>query len=315
MNILMLGNSFSGKTTYMVSTYGLMQKPIKGFTLKAINGNDHEMFTKLFSNIKSSNKYPFGTDKRNVYKFHLMYHSRRVLDFSWKDYRGGMINESSQGNDDIEQLKKDIKTSDAIMMFFEADALKNNESERTRVRKILSIVNQYVGEIDKPLSIIILLTKYDLVMDDLEINQNFERLLSPLESFLMAVEQNDNIVAHVIPVSCTKRGIMHIDFPIMALMYHGIIKEYVSLADQVKKHSEKAQTYVQKSGIFDSLVSLVFREPSYYDLASKEAAKLKEKMEIAKDMEHVEGQLKAYLDEYKMFESINIEKEHDIFAL
>ena len=50
MNILMLGNKDSGKTTYMSSAFGLMEKGVSGFFIKT-DTSSREWFHKLFQAI------------------------------------------------------------------------------------------------------------------------------------------------------------------------------------------------------------------------------------------------------------------------
>lgn len=68
MKIVMIGNTNVGKTTYMASLYGIMQQQVEGFSLKAVNTNDHARLYELAQAI-AHDHYPSATDQRGEYDF------------------------------------------------------------------------------------------------------------------------------------------------------------------------------------------------------------------------------------------------------
>jgi hypothetical protein len=120
----MIGNKSSGKTTYMTSTYGHLQKNITGgFTIRTVEDIDHSAFISQYHNLKANGIYPPATMKRNSYDLNLYYNGKNVHSFKWNDFNGGIIDERVTENASI--LKKDMEVSDCLMIFFYSFEFKN----------------------------------------------------------------------------------------------------------------------------------------------------------------------------------------------
>lgn len=307
IKILMLGNTQSGKTTYMSSAYSFLQKPVYGFSVKSKDKHVHKWFLRLYDNIRSENIYPSPTDKKSSYEFNLYYHGTPILPFEWKDFKGGIIDTS--GND-INDLVDDIKKSDAIMMFFEGDALLKNERSRTRLRRVCNLINHNLSDIDDLFFITIVITKYDLLLNEHEFNQ----VISPLNAFIKAAEENENIIVHVVPVACTKHEFLHVDLPLLTILYGGILKNYINKGSEIKKLLKQAEEYSTKAGWLDNMLSKIFGEVTYQELAQKTIDNAQNEYEIFKKIEGAAEQLGKFIDEYEHFKAKPL-YEYDIFML
>jgi hypothetical protein len=121
MQIVMLGHSNAGKTTYMALMYELMHEGYQGFQIRATTPADHAQLLGDARAIRQGD-YPPPTSRRQKHNFSLNFQGRPVSDFTWSDYRGGAITERST-NEDKAALLADLRRSDAIVIFADAHEL------------------------------------------------------------------------------------------------------------------------------------------------------------------------------------------------
>lgn len=146
MKILMIGNKVSGKTTYMTSAYGAMQELTNDFSIRACDKMDHNLFRKQYDALKILGKYPPATLKRSTYELELFYKGNSVQVFEWKDFNGGVVDETITNNATL--LANDINDSDGILLFFDGLELKN-KSRETRIRRIISLLTHNLRSIEE----------------------------------------------------------------------------------------------------------------------------------------------------------------------
>ena len=80
MKIVMIGNTGVGKTTYMASLYGILQQQLGGFSLQAVNQQDHRLWLDLATDIAKS-RYPEKTSQRAEYDFLLQHKGKDIFAF------------------------------------------------------------------------------------------------------------------------------------------------------------------------------------------------------------------------------------------
>ena len=140
MKIVMVGHNNVGKTTYMASLYCVMQQSINDFCLKAVDSEDRQALLKLADDIQKG-KYPLPTDQRSEYKFNLRYQGKDVFPFTWADYRGGAIIQK-QDSEQAQLLLEDLKKTDGIMMFCDADALARGNIRSNQLGRMTTLISQ-----------------------------------------------------------------------------------------------------------------------------------------------------------------------------
>ena len=292
MNILMIGNKASGKTTYMASSLGLLQKSIKGFSIET--GSDTELWFKNLFNAIKSGEYPSPTDKRLEYKFELFYNNtQKVLKFEWLDYNGGVISES-----DADHLKQDIEKSEGVMLFLEAEALLKNRPSVHKFRRILNLISEHMEICTLPLfSVIIVLTKYDKIPSNVGLN---DVIANHIQSFVDTAKNNQKIYVRVVPISCTSSGFYNVELPLLDVLDSGLRLEYARAVNDVQNHIETAKKDYEKSGIIDSFVSWWNDEPTYAELAEAHLEAANEKYEFFKSLEDPIIKLGEYVSNYKI---------------
>ena len=236
----MLGNSGVGKTTYMASLYGIMQQKIDGFSLKAHDAADGNRLLELANHI-SSGRYPDMTANRNEYNFYLQYQDKEIFPFSWSDYRGSAIRSTSDDKQS-EILVDELKKADGIMMFCDCDALmaKNKLKAMNEIRRMTYLFTEAVKNIERPISLAIVLTKIDKLV------QFKEDIFNPFEGLISVINASEYILGSFIPVACTHQFI-NVPLPLLfalrfSVLYQAKLAEYM-----LKYHYNRYEEFKKNS--------------------------------------------------------------------
>ncbi len=130
MRISMLGQSGSGKTTFMCALHKKMiQNDFGGFSIlpytENLDNKDSLAAIGMLENISfcrdgQNVQFPQGTDATTYWTFNLLYQNRNLCRLDWIDYRGGKINEIFDGDNEAKLLKDLIYGSNAIIVFIDA---------------------------------------------------------------------------------------------------------------------------------------------------------------------------------------------------
>ena len=195
MNVLMLGHSGVGKTTYVASMYGTMQSRTAGFSIKTKYAEDKERLLELYKAIRHGN-YPAPSHQREKYSFQLCYQGEKVLSFRWIDYRGSSFFEKSQDSDDARILHRDLKASDAVIAFVDCNALASRNRYFPEIRRMGLLLAAAVQKTSRIFPLGIVLAKADLV------GKPTAELLQPLKDLLEAVQASKRITGALIPIAC-----------------------------------------------------------------------------------------------------------------
>ncbi|MEM8777600.1 MAG: hypothetical protein AAGF26_01750 [Cyanobacteria bacterium P01_G01_bin.49] len=248
MKIVMVGHTNVGKTTYMASLYGVMQQSINDFCLKAVDSEDRQALLKLADDIQKG-KYPLPTDQRSEYKFNLRYQGKDVFPFTWADYRGGAIIQK-QDSEQAQLLLEDLKKTDGIMMFCDADALARGNIRSNQLGRMTTLISQALRELENPISLSIILTKVDLVP------KFTKNMLSPFSGIIKAIEVSDLVLGALIPVACGHQ-LINIPLPLLFTLSSGVVIKRASLEKLSKDHYSSALNWEEKSKGFSGLVRWV----------------------------------------------------------
>lgn len=180
--ITMLGASQSGKTCFIYAMYDFMQRSRNGFSFIAKNYDDDADLSEGWESIAYDGVWPPGTAETRDYDFNVLFHSKKILDFSWCDYRGGVLRERST-NEDVQKLMSRIKDSSCLIICVGADKVKDiiaNESSRNamELKRLNSFIARYSAENNKRIPIIFALTKADMYTPDEQ-----KKLMSVVKTF------------------------------------------------------------------------------------------------------------------------------------
>lgn len=288
MNILMIGNKESGKTTYMASAFGLLEGGISGFYIRT-DASSQSWFHKLFSEIKMGN-YPSATDKRGSYEFALYYNQNKILDFNWIDYNGGVITEQS-----IDNLEIDIDKSEGMMIFLEAEALWRNITSVHKFRRILALISSHLENSENPLfSVVIVLTKYDRI----PLNVSIKEVTEYINMFLEEAKQNDKLYVRVVPVSCTSKGFYNVELPLLDILDSGMKIDYLTKILEVNSYAEEYKKYDEQRGIIDWGISRLLGVKTNGEIADEYLQMALQKIELFEKIEKPTEYLSSYVENY-----------------
>ena len=285
--ILMIGNKNSGKTTYMASAYGIMKSGKYGFYVSGDEGSD-EWLMHVYSGIKRGG-YPVPSDKRSEFSFDLFYLNEKILSFEWIDYFGGVITDRS-----VEQLGEDIDSANAIMLFLDAEAMKNGDTRITQFRRIQSLITEKLSRTDSYFDIIVILTKYDTVEEDVA----FEDVCKPLENFKACLEDRENINFKIVPVSCTQNGFVNVDLPLMEILYKGLLVRCLLHYGAFEEQREKVLRLNKKRGFFDWAISRLLGVKTNGEMCDEGLEVLKKEGELVSNLCGQIDKIKDYIEKY-----------------
>lgn len=224
----MLGAKNSGKTTYMVSSFGVLQNPTFGFSVGAVKSDDKDWFGKLYDIIRSGN-YPDATDKHKSYAMNLLYNYTKTMTFDWLDVAGGLIKQTVDGKN---VLVSELQTSDGLMVFFDSKALLDRDIEATQLSATLRIILSELMKRETHYFVSIVLTKYDTIPAGKSLSQI---LGIDLTHFLDNFKNSNNIKICITPVSCFGKTMVNVDYPLLFQLKQGLEIEHQRLSEESKR--------------------------------------------------------------------------------
>lgn len=167
MNILMVGHSRSGKTSFMAGMYKYLGESKEGYGIRALNSTQKKNLERMAAGL-SKNRYPEGTDVQQKYNFALTIDGDDIIPFNWIDYRGGILLSDDPDEGDMNKFLKAIKQADALVVFLDGEKLADNSGRWLMEYDILLSCIENSLDVDHkswfPISFVI--TKCDLVPDN-----------------------------------------------------------------------------------------------------------------------------------------------------
>lgn len=294
MHITMLGHSGAGKTTFMACMYAVLQNEVGGFCVNAQDSSDHDRLIEIANHLVEIGDYPAPTDQRDSYRLWLLHGDDPILDFTWVDYRGNALNESTSSAA-ARDLREDLQASDAILAFFDAKALANSKRRRNRdVGRMISLLGKALGEVDYPMPVALTVTKADLV-DDLH------SAVETLQPLIETIARSQWIQGAFIPTACGRDLIDGVQLPTLFSLHVGIHARLERLSEEIPKMLADAQSYESKSGYLDSILSWLKRESSWNQLAQRRYSAAKEQVEVHNRLVEPANALGKYLDDITRF--------------
>ena len=128
MNILMVGHSGAGKTSFMAGMYRYLGDDKEGYGIRAKNSNQKKHLEQM-SRALSYDKYPSGTDIQQMYNLELTCHGDDVIPFNWMDYRGGILLSEDPDESDMDNFMKALSQADALVVFLDGTKLCDQSSK------------------------------------------------------------------------------------------------------------------------------------------------------------------------------------------
>ena len=195
IKILMLGDSSSGKTCFMLGMYAAIQNGSK-FSLKATDPDKGIRLTALWSAIVDNSgieRWPRGTDTPQIYNFELCYAYKSLIEFEWLDYRGGSMLDISS-DDNVRTLRNYAAESNGLFFCISGKDLREPVTEANlqniAIKSKANLMGQYLQYLNinrrparkKSFPIIIMVTKYDYCYhrNKRELMEDVKKMFPPL---------------------------------------------------------------------------------------------------------------------------------------
>lgn len=185
MNILMVGHSRSGKTSFMAGMYKYLGESKEGYGIRAKNSTQKMNLERMAAGL-SQNRYPAGTDVQQKYNFALTADGEDIIPFNWIDYRGGILLSDDPDEGDMDTFLEAIKQADALVVFLDGQKLADKSGRWLMEYDILlsCIENSLDVEHKSWFPISFVITKCDLVPEGAQFYglERFNTLFSQIQA-------------------------------------------------------------------------------------------------------------------------------------
>lgn len=236
MDIVMLGHSTSGKTTFMAALYYRMTNGLYNYKMKYAKWANYWYKRYILKNnyytLEEAEKeekeleqislnvtkgiYPPPTAIKQEYVFTMQYADYREISFNWFDYRGGALMERSNQSEDSMDLMSKIKNSDALVVFLDGKKLeeplyKNEREFRRLVYLVKRAISNISVEDGKYFPISFVITKDDLCNDVL----NSEGFAYFSENIMKDIIQSTKIAGLITWTTINSQNIYNVHWPLL----------------------------------------------------------------------------------------------------
>ena len=271
MNVMMIGFSGTGKTSYMGAMYGQWNNESSdSFSVRAKSDSQHLNLLSLSNKLKRG-RYPTGTDMLDRYDFTLAYKGCSILDFSWIDYRGGVLSE--RGSSEMQSVISAINGAHALIVFLDMTQFVSNPSGTGLIVKRLSrLLQNALSDIQNrcncsfPISIV--LTKADMVTDfDAIANSKVYKMLIDIISSL---RENEQLSIMLTLTAINADGSMGVQYPFVHSLVWGLAEYKTAMDIELGRMAEREERLRNEGGFWDEIWSSFKGEKSKCDLADEE---------------------------------------------
>jgi hypothetical protein len=277
----------------LLSTFRLVKfaKQATGFSIRAIDENEHNELIRTAQGIFDRNDYPLGTMSRNEYKFELLHQGRPVLPFTWADYRGGALKMHSTSNE-ASALAGDLRRADAILAFFDAGELAVAGGRRNReIGRLVALLTSAISGLNNYIPVGLVVTKSN--------NKGFS--LEPIKDLIDAIKLSDEVQGAVIPTECAKGLSTNVDIPTLFVLHYAISGQIRKMKEQIEAHSRDAAYYRSRSNLFTWIERKLDGLPTYGKLADQEIESMQGKLSECEKMRKPAEGLARFLRHVEAF--------------
>lgn len=152
------------------------------------------------------------------------------------------------------------------------------------------------------------------MLSDFQKNEE-DKILSPLIPFLNAIKCSDYIHSVLIPISCTARGMINVEIPIL-YMLQGTMTVYCSdKYQELIKEIRTYEHYIEKSGFLDDIKSWLDGLLTYREMAEEKSRNLQPQIDFYNKVLNALNSLEKYLESIDIMEGFrrnqNINKKYN----
>jgi hypothetical protein len=237
MRNVILGYTGAGKTTYMAAMYGALQKPVGGFTVRAVAEADHRRLLQLHRGVRQG-VYPASTQARGVYQFELHHDGQPVLPFSWVDYRGGALYDTTSSAA-LRELLADIRGADSLLVFCATESVPEEPPPATQISRVNALLASAAEGIVRDMPFVVVLTKAD---KRVAADRDLKRALAGLRELVAA---DDHLIGTVVRVACGRR-LIHVVRPVLFVLHHGLTGRLAALRKERQELEAEALRHARE---------------------------------------------------------------------
>lgn len=304
MKITMLGSSAVGKTTVMMSTYGMMstQNQFHGFNIRSQSEQAHKSLVNAYRAFKTKGRYPEATTRMESYEYDFSVDGKKIMSFTLLDIRGESIHDY-----DNQALLDELTDSDVVMLFFNGEDVMNNEDLEEDYFDLFSLLNTAFASDSKQRMLMPVITQMDrfLPIDDSIV----EKLLEFCKPMKQMGDKNNSLSYQMVPTACSRKCMMNLDFLMVQLMLFGYGKDVESKRDALEAEINELKTKWDESlGILD-LVGL----DSNRNNVRKRLKELEPIIEMYDNvMVPIYNKMLQFLNDYDLFSYISFEEDNGV---
>lgn len=241
----MLGISNAGKTSYVAAMYGELSRSRGPFSVMAQRPADHQWLSRNATRLLAGN-YPAPSDRRATYALTLHYDGSPMLDFIWRDYRGGALTELSDESTQASQLRTDLASADGVVILIDSTELVDRARARARLRPVIAAAVRVLTELDKVTPVVIALTKWDLVAGR---ERDVEAVAAEvLGDFVAAVHASDAVYGCLLEVACGRQSI-NVALPVLWCIHVGVTAHFGQVVREAELSDRRALAAYQQKGM------------------------------------------------------------------
>lgn len=306
MNIVMIGDSAVGKTTLMMSTYGLMADgEIEGFRVECKNEQVHKKLVRAYNDFRTKGQYPPATVKMDTYNYDFYSNADWVMNFSLTDIRGESIHDY-----DVKDLSSQLRNADAMMLFLNGYDIANGEDVTEQLDDIYVLLNNCFISDEKEKLIIVIFSQMDRIKNfDSKV---WESMNDSVRELKQMEERNSKITYMAIPTACSLDCMMDLDFTMVSLMLFGYYNEVLERKQKLEAELESINEQwgnndpmLKKAGRFIlDAYGLDFQR----NKARARAKELEKKLQDFNEMVDKFNRLKKFHDDYEVGTSYKIKR-------
>ncbi|MFJ1592952.1 hypothetical protein ACIOD0_22315 [Kitasatospora albolonga] len=266
MDVVMLGGSNAGKTTYVSLMYRLLTDGAGGFSCGAADPRVHAALKAAGDDVLSGT-YPRNTQQREVHDLVLRYRGNDVLPFRWRDYRGEALTQQGATSAAARQLHGDLKDADGILLFADSWRLLHRPGQDLEIgHMVTSVLRAFSGRDKRLTPLVIVLTKFDLV--EREGPTAVRRLKEPFGALIRAASTEPHIRGAVVPLVCG-RWPVNAQIPALWILRSGLVGRAGRLQDAADEALARGLRAAGRDTLWDRVLSRVVSEPSWRSISQK----------------------------------------------
>ncbi|MEU7726857.1 hypothetical protein AB0B78_16680 [Streptomyces sp. NPDC040724] len=266
MDIVMLGHSAAGKTTYVSLMYAAMRDGIQGFSLRTDDVHVHGALTAAAESVLRG-RYPGMSSRRQVFEFVLQYQGRDVLPFRWRDYRGGALTERQADSPQAGQLQQDLVEAQGIVVFVDAHRLLTDSGSHRYTRRMTVLVQRALeARGDQLTPLVLAFTKSDLL--DLDRPGLLDRLVEPFDALIAGVARTQHLRGAVALVACGPEPV-NVAVPVLWSLHYGIVGRGLALHSSIEDSLASARRAAANDTAWDRISSWWKEEDSWAEISAR----------------------------------------------